>query len=62
MIKQMLTKYNYQTGRNRSIQYIVIHYVGATGGSKANAVYLGPKTSGPAPIILWATPARISIR
>ena len=38
MIRQMLTEYNYQTGHNRSIKYIVIHYVGATGGSKANAV------------------------
>lgn len=42
----MLTEYNYQTGHNRSIKYIVIHYVGATGGSKANAVYFGSKNVG----------------
>lgn len=46
MIRQMLTEYNYQTGHNRSIKYIVIHYVGATGGSKANAVYFGSKNVG----------------
>lgn len=46
MIKKMISQYNHQTGHNRSIQYIVIHYVGATGGSEANAKYFGSKNVG----------------
>ena len=30
---------NYRKGRKSNIKYIVIHYVGATGGAKNNAVY-----------------------
>lgn len=35
-INQLLTPYNYNTGQIRRIQYLVIHYVGATGSAKAN--------------------------
>jgi glucan-binding YG repeat protein len=35
-IHQLLTPYNYTNGVNSRIKYIVIHYVGATGGAEAN--------------------------
>ena len=38
-INKLLTKRNYQEVSNRKIQYIVIHYVGATGGAEANCKY-----------------------
>ena len=38
-INKRLTKINYKKGNNRSIKYIVIHYVGATGGAEANCKY-----------------------
>lgn len=38
-INKRLTKVNYKKGKNRSIKYIVIHYVGATGGAEANCKY-----------------------
>ena len=39
IINKKLTKINYKKGNNRSIKYIVIHYVGATGGAEANCKY-----------------------
>jgi len=36
---------NYKKGRTQPIRYLVIHYVGATGGAKNNAKYYG-STSG----------------
>lgn len=38
-INKKLTKVNYNKGNNRKIKYIVIHYVGATGGAEANCKY-----------------------
>jgi N-acetylmuramoyl-L-alanine amidase CwlA len=38
-INKRLTKVNYKKGNNRSIKYIVIHYVGATGGAEDNCKY-----------------------
>lgn len=38
-INKKITKVNYQKGNNRKIKYIVIHYVGATGGAEANCTY-----------------------
>lgn len=38
-INKLLTPYNYNTGQSSRIKYIVIHYVGATGGAKANCQY-----------------------
>lgn len=38
-INKKITKVNYQKGNNRKIKYIVIHYVGATGGAEANCNY-----------------------
>ena len=38
-INKKITKVNYQKGNNRKIKYIVIHYVGATGGAEANCKY-----------------------
>ncbi len=35
-IKKLLTPYNHNTGTTYRIKYIVIHYVGATGGAEAN--------------------------
>lgn len=38
-INKLLTKRNYQEATNRKIEYIVIHYVGATGGAEDNCKY-----------------------
>ena len=38
-ISRLLTPYNYSNGTADRIRYIVIHYVGATGGAKANCEY-----------------------
>ena len=38
-INKLLTKINYRKATNRKIEYIVIHYVGATGGAQANCKY-----------------------
>lgn len=38
-ISKLLTPYNYSAGSADRICYIVIHYVGATGGAKANCQY-----------------------
>ena len=38
-INKRLTKINYNKATNRKIQYIVIHYVGATGGAEDNCKY-----------------------
>ena len=45
-ILQRLTKYNLHVRDSRKILYIVIHYVGATGGSIANAKYFGSQYIG----------------
>ena len=39
MINKLLTPYNHNSGTIDRIKYIVIHYVGATGGAKANCEY-----------------------
>lgn len=39
IINRLLTKVNYKKSNGRNIKYIVIHYVGATGGAKANCKY-----------------------
>lgn len=38
-INKKLTKINYNKGNGRKIEYLVIHYVGATGGAEANCKY-----------------------
>ena len=38
-INKRLTKVNFKKGNNRAIKYIVIHYVGATGGAEDNCRY-----------------------
>jgi N-acetyl-anhydromuramyl-L-alanine amidase AmpD len=38
-INKRLTKINYRKGSNKQNKYIVIHYVGATGGAEANCKY-----------------------
>ena len=38
-INKLLTPYNYNDGQISRIKYIVIHYVGATGGAIANCKY-----------------------
>jgi len=38
-IKQYLTSYNHNSGTVVRIKYLVIHYVGATGGAQANCKY-----------------------
>lgn len=40
-INRMISSYNYTPGKASRIRYIVIHYVGALGGAKANCVYYG---------------------
>ena len=37
-INKLLTPFNHKTGTVDRIKYIVIHYVGATGGAKANSI------------------------
>ena len=38
-INKLLTPYNHNVGNTDRIKFIVIHYVGATGGAKANCEY-----------------------
>jgi N-acetyl-anhydromuramyl-L-alanine amidase AmpD len=38
-INKLLTKTNYRKGNNKQNKYIVIHYVGSTGGAEANCKY-----------------------
>ncbi len=45
-INKFLTRYNYSDGQADRIRYIVIHYVGATGGAKANCEYYASKYLG----------------
>lgn len=45
-INKLLTPYNYKEGTIDRIQYIVIHYVGATGGAEANCKYYAEKYRG----------------
>lgn len=45
-INRLLTPYNYSNGLESRIKYIVIHYVGATGGAKANCEYYASKYIG----------------
>lgn len=40
-IHKMISRYNYNPGSTSRIKYIVIHYVGALGGAKANCEYYG---------------------
>lgn len=37
---------NYQRGRAQPVSYLVMHYVGATGGAQANAQYYGSAVAG----------------
>lgn len=45
-INKLLTPYNYKEGTADRIKYIVIHYVGATGGAEANCKYYAEKHRG----------------
>lgn len=45
-MNKLLTSYNYSNGQISRIKYIVIHYVGATGGAKANCKYYASKYIG----------------
>ena len=45
-INKLLTPHNYTHGTADRIKYIVIHYVGATGGAKANCKYYAEKHRG----------------
>lgn len=38
-INKLLTKTNFKKGNGKQNKYIVVHYVGATGGAKANCEY-----------------------
>ena len=45
-INQLLTPYNFAPGTINRIKYIVIHYVGATGGAEANCKYYAAQNRG----------------
>ena len=45
-INKLLTTYNYDKGNDRKIEWIVCHYVGATGGAEANCKYYASKYIG----------------
>lgn len=45
-INKLLTPHNYTHGAADRIRYIVIHYVGATGGAEANCKYYAEKHRG----------------
>lgn len=45
-INKRLTPYNFSAGTIERIKYIVIHYVGATGGAEANCRYYAEKYRG----------------
>lgn len=45
-INKLLTPHNYKIGTADRIKYIVIHYVGATGGAEANCKYYAEKYRG----------------
>lgn len=38
-INKLLTKVNFRKGNNKKNKYLVLHYVGATGGAEANCKY-----------------------
>lgn len=46
VINKLITPYNYSEGQSSRIQYIVIHYVGATGGAEANCRYYASRYVG----------------
>lgn len=45
-INRLLTPYNFSGGSASRVRYIVIHYVGATGGAKANCEYYASRYVG----------------
>ena len=45
-INKLLTPHNYKAGTVDRVKYIVIHYVGATGGAEANCKYYAEKYRG----------------
>ena len=45
-INKLLTTYNYDKGNDRKIEWLVVHYVGALGGAKANCEYYASKYIG----------------
>jgi len=45
-INKLLTPYNYSAGNVSRIKYIVIHYVGATGGAEVNCKYYASQKLG----------------
>ena len=45
-INKLLTPYNFKEGATDRILYLVIHYVGATGGAEANCKYYAEKYRG----------------
>ena len=45
-INKLLTPYNLEKRNSREIKYLVIHYVGALGGAKANCEYYASKFIG----------------
>lgn len=45
-IYKLLTPYNYTDGEISRVKYLVIHYVGATGGAEANCRYYASKYIG----------------
>lgn len=45
-INKLLTTYNLTKGNNREIKYLVLHYVGATGGAEANCKYFASEYVG----------------
>lgn len=53
-INKLLTPYNLnRLGDTNRIRYIVIHYVGATGGAEANCGIMPANISEPAPTTMW---------
>ncbi|MBO5062891.1 MAG: N-acetylmuramoyl-L-alanine amidase [Campylobacter sp.] len=38
-VNKLITRVNFTPATNRKIKYIVVHYVGATGGAEANCMY-----------------------
>ena len=53
-INKLLTPYNLnRLGDTSRIKYIVLHYVGATGGAEANCRYYASKYIGASATTMW---------
>ena len=52
-VNKLLTLYNHNASTVGRIKYIVIHYVGATGGAEANCKYYAGEPGSQRTLFCW---------